>query len=110
MIIWVSPSMCRPPHRVTRPDQVDSLIQDFVDFGWWGESLVGYFTWDEPTKEYALQLLSGSHRWAAANTLGMRIPVYMEAEDVVEEAWGDLVKWQEIMNKGRENEVSVRMT
>lgn len=108
MAIWVHPDSCFPPHRVTHPAKVASLAKDFEDFGWWGEALVGYFTWDQTSKSFGLQLLSGSHRWAAALEVGTKIPVVILDEDEVESAWGDLTKWNAIMAKGSEVEYCVR--
>ena len=98
MVIWISPSTCFPPHKVTHPERVKSLMNDFYEFGWWGEPLVGYFTWDMPTGTYGCQLLSGAHRWSAAYETGVRIPVFVRDEVEVEEAWGDVEKWQKIMD------------
>lgn len=101
---WIYPDMCIPPHKVTHPDKVDSLAKDFEDYGWWGPALIGYFTYDKPSEGYALQLLSGSHRWAAALLVGVKIPVIIKSEGEVEAAWGHLDKWKALMATGKNTE------
>jgi len=108
MINWLYPAHVMPPHAVTTPAKVASLMKDFEEFGWWGEALVGYVTYDKRSREYAVQLLSGSHRWAAALKLGIRIPVYVVPEEDVDDAWGDLDKWSKLMQLGHSAELSVR--
>lgn len=85
---------CRPPHRVTRPEQVDSLALSLLHFGWIGSALVGYSQGDD------VQLLSGAHRWAAAHIAGYTVlPVMVwEFQDILE-AWGT-DNWQTIMSSG----------
>ena len=80
--IW--PEYCRPPHRVTRPDNYEFLVNEFRLNGW-GEdypSLIGY-----PFEDY-YQLVSGSHRWAAALEAGIMIPVDLYSYEFVKAIWG----------------------
>jgi len=114
--IWVDTEDCLPPHRVARPEQVIDLAEQFARFGWdtTKPALVGYFsafvhisgprslfspkaTWDI-TKP--IQLLTGSHRYAAAVMAKIKIPVVLLLEDVVRNAWGDLQEWDYLMKMG----------
>lgn len=65
-IRWLSPSDCIPPHRVARPEQVEVLASEFIKNGWGSgyPALVGYL--DMNYRGSKVQLLSGSHRWAAS--------------------------------------------
>lgn len=99
MISWVNPLLCRPPHAVARPDQVVDLANAFIESGWDPKqpALVGY--WDPDSSPFTIQLLSGSHRWAAAMTAKMRsIPIRIVPYDVVSGAWGDLEWWAKVMS------------
>lgn len=95
-IAWISPWFCKPPHGVSRPEQVISLAESFkTGRGWalYAPALVGYHL-----DERNVQLLSGSHRWAAAIEAGMpMVPVRLHPRAVVEAAWGNLGHWVEIM-------------
>jgi hypothetical protein len=96
MITWLPVEACDPPHGVARPDQVVDLANAFVRGGWGrGQpALVGY------RYEGRVQLLSGSHRWAAALLAGLeRIPVILREEADVRTSWGvnDLTAWKQIM-------------
>lgn len=93
MITWCPPSICTPPHAVARPDQVVDLANAFLENGWDPEqpALVGY-PW-----EGGVQLLSGSHRYAAAVKAGLIfIPVHIWPFKAVETYWGTHV-WAYIM-------------
>lgn len=92
----VIPELCIPPHRVSHPEKVGYFYKQFLYKGW-GKGypkLVGY-PW-----QGRIQLLSGSHRWAAALRARMPIPVAVVPYEQVEEAWGNLELWQELMKKG----------
>lgn len=93
MVRWIPPSTCDPPHAVGRPEQVRRLFLDFLKRGWDIEkgALVGYPLGDR------IQLLSGSHRWAAAKMARIRIPVVIRHPEEVWAAWGDLEKWGRLM-------------
>lgn len=91
---WLSPSACAPPHRVARPEQVEGLAREFRARGWdpGAPTLVGY------ELDGAVQLLSGSHRWAAAELAGLAlIPVVVRGLRRVQVSWGDLIAWAEVM-------------
>ena len=92
---WLSPSACVPPHRVTHPEKVQQLAAAFRDGGWDVErpALVGY------PHGKGVQLLSGSHRWAAAISAGIRIPVRVVPYARVVWAWGDLERWGALMGE-----------
>lgn len=95
-LIWATPAACQPPHTVGRPEQVDSLMTMFVESGWdhTKPALVGY------RFNGTIQLLSGSHRWAAAHRVKLAIPVVVWNYQDIELAWGDLDKWRVIMGSG----------
>lgn len=52
-------------------------------------------SWDE-----GIQLLSGSHRWAAAAEVGIRIPVHIVPYEAVEWSYGHLERWAALMSGG----------
>jgi ParB-like chromosome segregation protein Spo0J len=81
----------RPPHKVTRPEQVVELAESMRLVGWQGPPLIGY-----PVYGY-YQLLSGTHRHAAARIIGVGIPVILRSYEEVRDAYGDLERWREIM-------------
>ena len=87
------PSQCEPPHKITNFDHYDTLVQDIAENGWDMRcpDLKGYTFLDK------VQLLSGSHRWAAANAIGIKIPVQVYTFEEVEKAWGNLEGWKELM-------------
>lgn len=90
---WVATAICDPPHAVGRPEQVEVLAHALRD-GWGSgyPALVGYVYGDR------VQLLSGSHRFAAAIRAGRwSVPVAIRPWHVVEAAWGDLDRWAEVM-------------
>jgi hypothetical protein len=95
-VTWLTTKACRPPHRVGRPEQVDDLTEAFLFSGWDRRRpvLVGY------QDGHGVQLLSGSHRWAAADRAGVAVPVIVVAKRFVEECWGHLGAWQQLMSLG----------
>ena len=102
--LWATPAACDEPHRPTRPEQVDALQQSFDADGWNTSlpALVGY----RLTKSVGgrIQLLSGSHRHAAASLAQIAVPIVVWPRDAVDEAWGDLDKWKEIMRSGGDDQ------
>lgn len=98
--VWLSTRNTLPPHGIARVDQVADLTESFRRFGWDSHEprLVGYMLPDRHS--FKVQLLSGSHRWAAACRAGIRIPVVIVPYDWIEKAWGDLESWKEIMRAG----------
>jgi len=88
---WLNPNILDLPHRVTRPEQVDSLVLSLTKCGWCGPPLIAYWHGN------AIQLLSGTHRAAAARQLDMVVPVIVHPYDVVEKAWGT-PEWQDLMD------------
>jgi hypothetical protein len=107
-VSWMEPERLVPPHAVTKPKKVKQLVEDITAFGWWGEPLLAYWTWDRRERRDVLQLLSGSHRWAAMLWLGMRVPVVTVPEQEVVDAWGDVEKWSALMQVGHEHEWLIR--
>ena len=98
---WLHPTRCKPPHKVTHPEKLEQLIVDFQLFGWMDSHphLVGYRVL------HTIQLLSGSHRWAAARVVGIDIPVVVVPHQQVWDAWGDVGKWKTLMQLGDTYEV-----
>lgn len=81
---WLLPSMCTPPHRVTHPEKYDELLLSFKTTGW-DESkpaLLGYH-W-----ENTIQLITGSHRWYAAEEAKILIPVRVYSYEFIYSIWG----------------------
>lgn len=92
--VWLSPLDCSPPHRVTHPEKFSELITEFCARGW-DESnprLLGYF-WPEDGR---VQLISGSHRWAAALCAEIDIPVDVYPFEFIQEIWGTQ-RWLELL-------------
>jgi hypothetical protein len=77
MIEWLRPEDCAPPHRVTCDRHAQALTRSLATDGWMigKPALLGYT--GGPHDGPRVQLISGSHRWAAASALGMLIPVYV---------------------------------
>lgn len=70
---------------MTHPDKLELLISAFVVSGWDTSCppLLGY-----PWLEDKIQLISGSHRWAAACIVSIRIPVVVKSYEYIYEIWG----------------------
>lgn len=96
-MVHFTPKCLEPPHKVTRPEQVDELVESMLKYGWKGPPLVGY------RLDGKVQLLTGTHRRAAAERINFAIPVVLRSWEEVKDAWGDLDKWQFIMNVGADN-------
>lgn len=96
-VTWLPPQICRPPHRVTHQTKLIELANIFLASGWdpTKPSLVGY---KEP--DGAIQLLSGSHRFAAAMLANIKIPIRVYSYNEIRAAWGDITTWQKIMESG----------
>lgn len=93
--IWATPDACDPPHKITKPDQVEAIAKSLLEDGWIGNALVGYRCGQR------VQLLSGTHRHAAARAAGnVALPVVVWQEDDVWKAFGDEVQWELIMHSG----------
>ena len=93
MIVWIDPSECDAPHRVSHEDKLVELANEFVARGWGVNYpvLIGYML------DGRLQLLSGTHRHKAAEMAGIRLPVIVRNYDDVRSAWGTDA-WAEIMD------------
>lgn len=76
--------LCDPPHRVTHEDKLIELANEFAVNGWSRDHpvLVGYVL------EGRIQLLSGSHRFAAARMNNLPVPVLVWPYEAVKDAWG----------------------
>lgn len=81
---WLSPKACMPPHRVTHDDKLEILYGEFVESGWDASKpdLLGY------PFNGKVQLISGSHRWAAADLAEIDIPVNLMTYEHVQSIWG----------------------
>ena len=93
--VWATPKACDAPHTPMHPEQVAVLAEAFQQ-GWdcSKPALVGY------RLDGRIQLLSGSHRHAAAAIVGLAVPVVVWPEKDVQEVWGDLTLWATIMGSG----------
>ena len=96
---WVPASACFPPHKITHPEKALQLFREFSTQGWDPSqpALVGY-PWGE-----GIQLISGSHRWAAAAEAGIKIPVVIKPYHEVAWSWGHLERWIALMGQGADN-------
>ena len=93
MLKWLPVTLCDPPHSVSRPNQVVDLANDFHETGWYGPALVGY------PLNGRIQLLTGSHRYAAARLSEKdQLPVYLVSLAEVEAFWGNVGQWKRILN------------
>ena len=93
----LSPDECMPPHSAKREEVVVSLANYFYNKGWGRgfPALLGY-PW-----EGKIQLLSGSHRWAAAKMAGLeKVPVLVYPYETIDKAWGHSELWRELMKSG----------
>jgi len=95
LLAWMEPDDCIPPHRVGHFDKFDELTEIFLkkEGGWDLNEpvLIGY------PFEGRIQLLSGSHRWAAAKKAGIKIPVLVRQRSKIEEVFGNLDEWEKVM-------------
>ena len=84
-IDWLDPKQCDPPHRVTHRDRFRALVESLERDGWrTGEpACLGY-----RRETGRVQLVSGSHRWAACRVLRRRIPVAVVSERQAYAWWG----------------------
>jgi ParB-like chromosome segregation protein Spo0J len=77
---------------VTHPDKFEQLVHDFRSTGWdlTRPNLLGY------PLEGKIQLISGSHRWAAAEVAPIDIPVEVFSYEYIESIWG-FDEWVELI-------------
>lgn len=97
MLRLLIPEKCIPPHKITHPDKTQTIWLSMLRNGWLGDALVGY----PEFKTDCVQLLSGTHRWAAAYRHGIKIPVMVVPRTEIWNAYGQLEAWQEMMSLGR---------
>lgn len=85
MAVWLDPALCDPPHEVDDVLFFVRLTECFARFGWAAEQpvLLGYCF------EGRIQLVSGSHRWAAARAAGICVPVVLRSYEEVISTWGE---------------------
>lgn len=82
MVNLFDPVSLIPPHRITRPEQVDELQESMLHVGWRGQPLFGY------PFEGGIQLLTGTHRRMAAIRAGLHVPVKVHSLSQVQDIWG----------------------
>lgn len=98
-IVWLNPIILTPPHGVSNLEKYHGLLDQFARDGRWGdgkEPLIGY--WLTGTYSTAVQLLSGSHRYAAARMAEIFVPVLVREISEVWDAFGDVPRWRRIMD------------
>lgn len=85
-VYWISPIRCMPPHQITHWDKYDELVKLFREHGGFSinhQPLIGYSRDDD-----TIQLLTGSHRWAACRTTDCPVPVLFQQADDLEKIFG----------------------
>lgn len=94
-VIYFDVKDCIPPHSVKDFKKVERFIKIFENEGFNKNEpcLIGY-PW-----EGKIQLLSGSHRYKAAEIVGLQLPVVLWLRSDVEKSWGDINSWKEIMKE-----------
>lgn len=93
-LIWVSTSDCDPPHAADDA-KMKIFVEKFERAGFDPDhpAVIGY------PFNGRIQLLSGSHRFAAAKRLGLLLPVTLWLSSDVEKAWGNLEEWAKVMRQ-----------
>jgi ParB-like chromosome segregation protein Spo0J len=93
-LIMLHPDDCDPPHAADDA-KMRVFVEKFEKAGFDPEhpAVIGY------PFNGRIQLLSGSHRHAAAKRLGLKLPVTLWLSSDVEKAWGDLEEWAKIMRQ-----------
>lgn len=79
------PSWCVPPHRLTHQEKYEELVQDFIKNKGWSSGypvLIGYWF------ENKIQLISGTHRYYAAITADILLPIEILQFEYVYSIWG----------------------
>ena len=92
-MMWLHPNDCDAPHSVSRLNQVVDLANDMERRGWDGPNLIGY------PLAGRIQLLSGTHRHAAATLRRAAIPVEIVLRSDIERCWGT-EQWALVMAVG----------
>ncbi len=84
---------CEPPHGVTHPEKLDELIEKFTQVGFSTNysPLIGY------EDEGQIQLITGSHRWAACKSSNRTVPVLLQKKEYLNDIWGSEL-WVELCN------------
>lgn len=93
-LICVRPEDCDPPHAAS-DTKTSELVGLFKDAGFDEDhpALIGY------PLNGRIQLLSGSHRHAAAIKTNTKLPVTLWLQSDINAAWGDLEEWAKIMRQ-----------
>lgn len=98
VVHWLAAGDCDAPHGLdmtTEHDRakVERLVDAFMlrGFDRREPALVGY------VKDGRVQLLSGTHRHAAAGIACVPLPVVLWLGSDIEQAWGDLDKWRRVI-------------
>src|SRR4051812_34538074 len=92
----IDPEELLPPHKITHPEKAVAMAQDMLVNGWDHSKpdLVGYYSGGMLLGP--IQLLSGTHRRAAAVCAGIKVPVKVWDKWYVESAWGT-PEWTQVM-------------
>ena len=98
LIKWLGADDCEPPHGLDMgskhdADKVEMLEKQFTINGFDKRypALIGY------PLNGKIQLLSGTHRHAAACRSGAKLPVILWLKSDIEESWGELQKWAKVI-------------
>lgn len=93
-LIWVDPADCDPPHKAEQK-KMQKFVEAFEAAGFNENhpAVIGY------PFNGRIQLLSGSHRHAAALKTGTKLPVTMWLQSDIQRAWGNLEEWAKVMKQ-----------
>lgn len=98
LVKWLSAEDLDPPHGLDMSskhdaDKVEMLERKFKSEGFDKRypALIGYPLGGR------IQLLSGTHRHAAATRTGVKLPVVLWLRSDIEKNWGNLTKWERII-------------
>lgn len=98
MVIWLSTEDMDPPHGIDMSSVRDSeavfaMVRDFETHGFDKSrpALIGY------PLNGRIQLLSGSHRYVAAQLTGTKLPVTLWLQSDIHGSWGSLEEWARVM-------------
>ncbi len=92
-VYYVPFDFCEPPHRVTHPDKLMELTKEFSQSGFSTshQPLIGYYD------ENKIQLITGSHRWAACKKTKRYVPVLLQDKEYLNDIWGSEL-WVHLCN------------
>ena len=98
LVKWMSAEDLDPPHGLDMSsphdyEKVEMLEKKFREEGFDKKypALIGY------PLNGKVQLLSGTHRHAAATRSGAKLPIVMWLRSDIEASWGELEKWRKVI-------------